>query len=78
MAEVVSEDVMDWARDLIALEKLLAGEPLTDPPIDKQAILLQFAPPESRQPLMNDAFDSINDIVRFSPTNRAALQSSSG
>jgi len=28
MAEIVSEDVMEWARDLAALQKLLAGQQL--------------------------------------------------
>ena len=42
MAEIVSEDVMDWARDLAALQTLFAGEPFSNRPINKQAILLQF------------------------------------
>lgn len=28
MGEVISEDVLGWARDLAAVQKLLAGEPL--------------------------------------------------
>lgn len=42
MAEIVSEDVMDWARDLEALRKMLAGEQLRDLSANKQAVTLQF------------------------------------
>jgi len=31
MGEVVSEDMLGWARDLAAIQKLLAGEPLDQP-----------------------------------------------
>ena len=42
MGEIVSEDVLDWARDLAALRKLFAGEPRTDRPMNEQAIVLQL------------------------------------
>ena len=43
MAEIVSEDVMEWARDLEALQRMLASNQLQDPSVNKQAVILQFA-----------------------------------
>lgn len=31
MGEIVSQDVLDWARDLAAIQKLLAGDRLDQP-----------------------------------------------
>jgi hypothetical protein len=31
MGEIISEDMLDWARDLAAIQKLLAGEDLERP-----------------------------------------------
>ena len=42
MAEIVSEDVMEWARDLEALRGMLAGEQPRDLSVNKQAVILQF------------------------------------
>lgn len=43
MAEIVSEDVMDWARDLAAIRRLFAGEEFQRPPVCEPAVILQFA-----------------------------------
>lgn len=53
MVEIVSEDVMDWARDLAALRTLIAGEPLADPAITKQATVLQITEYQSQQSMVN-------------------------
>jgi hypothetical protein len=38
MGEGVSEDILDWARDLAVIQKLLAGEAL-DQPVEECAVL---------------------------------------
>ena len=38
MGEIVSEDMLDWARDLAAIQKLLAGEAL-EQPVEDGAVL---------------------------------------
>ena len=42
VAEIVSEDVMEWARDLEALRGMLAGEQPRDLSVNKQAVILHF------------------------------------
>jgi len=42
MGEIVSEDMLDWARDLAAIQKLLAGEALEQPAGDGAVLTLDF------------------------------------
>ncbi len=50
MAEIISDDVFEWARDLAAMRRLLAGEKLPNPDVPQSVTILPFAP---RQPLQN-------------------------
>jgi hypothetical protein len=43
MGEFVSDDVLDWARDLAALQMLLAGGSLEHPVDPGSATILSFA-----------------------------------
>src|SRR3954447_1057837 len=42
MGEVVSEDMLDWARDLAAIQKLLAGETLAQSAVDAVVVSPRF------------------------------------
>ena len=42
MVEIISEDVMDWARDLTVLRKLFAGDPPTDLTLEKQTVIIEL------------------------------------
>ena len=55
MAEIISDDVFEWARDLAAMMRLLAGEELSNPHVCEPAAILPFAP---RQPLLGPLVQS--------------------
>jgi hypothetical protein len=42
MGEIVSEDMLDWARDLAAIQRLLRGEELDQPVEDGAVLTLNF------------------------------------
>lgn len=75
MVEIVSEDVMDWARDLAALGKLFADEPPTDPPINTQSVVLQFT---RQQAVVNSVIEPIGNLVCSSLTSITAVKSGIG
>lgn len=75
MVEIVSEDVMDWARDLAALRKLFADEPATDPHVNTQTIILQFSEYQQQQPMVNSAIEPIGNLVCSSLTSITAVKS---
>ena len=54
MAEIVSEDVMEWARDLEALQKLFACEKLQDI-LNSAECKLQQKLPSSQENQPSDA-----------------------
>jgi hypothetical protein len=49
MGEIVSSDVLEWARDLAVIRKLFAGEEITPSESPEPAIILQFAPRQRQQ-----------------------------
>ena len=46
MAEIVSDDVLDWARDLAEIMKLLNGN-CQQPVVHQSAVIVDFAPRQS-------------------------------
>jgi len=48
MGEIVSEDMLDWARDLAAIQKLLAGEELEGPVGDGSVLTPDFGASRTR------------------------------
>ncbi|MBV8911707.1 MAG: hypothetical protein JOZ05_01570 [Acetobacteraceae bacterium] len=46
MGELVSEDMLDWARDLAAIQKLVAGEELTPPTAAGEVLRPEFGAPQ--------------------------------
>ena len=72
MVEIVSEDVMDWARDLAALGKLFAGEPPTDPPINTRSVVLQFT---RQQAVVNSVIEPNGNLVCSSLASITAVKS---
>jgi len=71
MVEIVSEDVMDWARDLAALRKFFADEPPRDPPINTQSVVLQFT---QSQMIINIDIKPIDNLASCSPTSITATK----
>jgi hypothetical protein len=49
MGEILSEDVLDWARDLAAIQKLLAGQPLDQPTGEGAVLTPQFGAARARR-----------------------------
>ena len=71
MVEIVSEDVMDWARDLAALRKFFADEPPRDPPINTQSVVLQFT---RSKLVVNSVIEPIDNFVCSSITSITAVK----
>ncbi|MGI4802985.1 MAG: hypothetical protein ACRYF2_22675 [Janthinobacterium lividum] len=44
MAEIVSDDVLDWARDLAEIKKLFGNEDRQQPVAYQPAAIVEFAP----------------------------------
>lgn len=44
MGEVISDDVVEWARDLAAMRRLFAGEEAKGPLVCQPVAILPFAP----------------------------------
>lgn len=44
MGEIISDDVIEWARDLAAIRRLLLGEETQGPLVREPAAIFPFAP----------------------------------
>lgn len=48
MGEIISDDVVEWARDLAAIRRLFSGEGAQDLLVREPAAILPFAPCQLR------------------------------
>ena len=59
MGEIISDDVVEWARDLAAINSLFAGEEAQQPLVRTPATILVFVP---RQPLHGPLAASLTQV----------------